>query len=88
MQKVLLLISKIRLDSTYLQVKCSISPSDRIDEVAMDRIFSHPDELEEALRAAGVSDGDAGAPFHVFNNSLPTFIPVSAEVARKLGVLV
>lgn len=52
-----------------------------------DRFFSHPAELEDALRAAGVSDDDAYAPHLVFNNGLPTFIPVSADIARKLGVL-
>jgi hypothetical protein len=89
MTKVMLLISKIQRESTHLQVKCSLSRNDGIENIiAKERIFSHPFELEDALKAAGISDQDASAPFHVFNNGLPTFIPVSEEVARKLGVLV
>jgi len=89
MTKVLLLISKIEREFTHTQVKCSICPRDGIDnESAQDQIFLHPGDLADALRAAGVADEDAHAPFYVIENGLPTFIPVTREAAMKLGVLV
>lgn len=88
MSKVMLLISTIQRESTHMQVKCTVPHRDGVESISVtDRIFSHPGELENALIAAGVSQQDACAPFHVINNGLPTFIPVSTEVARKLGLL-
>jgi hypothetical protein len=88
MPKVMLLISKMHYESTHTYVKCALSQRDGMENARIrEQIFSHPSELEDALRAAGVSDEDARAPHHVVNNGLSTFIPVSVGVARKLGVL-
>jgi len=89
MPNVMLLISKMQRESTHMYVKCALSQKDGIESARVrEQIFSHPSELEDALKAAGVSDEDARAPHHVVNNGLPTFIPVSMLVARRLGVLV
>lgn len=89
MANVLLLISKIEREFTHTQVKCTLCPRDEMEsEGARDQIFLHPSDLVDALRAVGVSDADAHAPFYVVENGLPTFIPVTIEAARKLGVLV
>jgi hypothetical protein len=89
MAKVFLLISRPRTEFTHLQVKCAISGSTGGANVAnvKDREFAGPFVLEDALRSVGVSEYDSQAAHHVFHSGLPTFIPVTAELARKLGVL-
>jgi len=89
MAKVMLLISKIGCESTQLQVKCTLSEHGGMEDAAcVGRIFLDPREMEAVLKAAGVSDEEAQAPYHVFNNDLPTFIPISKDIARKLGMLI
>jgi len=69
-------------------VKCAVSRRDGIEDLhTEERFFSHPQELEDALKDAGVSEEEARAPYHVLNNGLPTFIPVNVEIARRLGML-
>jgi hypothetical protein len=86
MAKVFLLISRPRREFTHLQVKCAISGSTE-DAKVKDREFAGPLDLENALRSLGVSEYESQAAHHVFHSGLPAFIPVSSEVARKLGVL-
>jgi hypothetical protein len=86
MAEVLLLISKIQHEFTRLKVKCA--PRQNSENLrTLDREFSHPRELESALRAAGVECDEARAPFLVFETGLPTFIRINLDIARKLGVL-
>lgn len=88
MAKVLLLISKMEHEFTHTQVKCTLFPCNEIkSESPRDQIFSHPSDLVDALKAVGIPDQDAHAPFYVVENGLPTFIPATIEAARKLGLL-
>lgn len=86
MTKVFLLISKSRHEITYLEVKCALC-GDADGVFTKDQEFSHPNDLRNALQAAGVSDHESEAPLHVFRTGLPTFIPVSPEIAARLGLM-
>jgi|HubBroStandDraft_2_1064218.scaffolds.fasta_scaffold549184_1 hypothetical protein len=86
MAEVLLLISKILPEFTHLKVKCTLCQNTE-NLRTRDREFRHPRDLESALRAAGVECDEARAPFQVFETGLPTFIPVSLDIVRKLGML-
>ncbi|HZP03854.1 MAG TPA: hypothetical protein VFB43_03060 [Terracidiphilus sp.] len=86
MTKVFLLISKPRREFTHLEVKCALC-GDADGVSARDQEFLNPHDLQNALRAAGVSDHESEAPLHVHHTGLPTFIPVSPEVATKLGLI-
>lgn len=86
MTKVFLLISKSRREFTHLEVKCALcGNADGI--FARDQEFLNPHDLQDALRAAGLPDYESEAPLHVFHTGLPTFIPVSPEIAAKLGLI-
>jgi hypothetical protein len=86
MAEVLLLISKIQHEFTHLRVECTLRQNSE-DVKTLDREFPHPRDLESALRAAGVECDEARAPFQVLETGLATFIPVSLDIARKLGML-
>jgi hypothetical protein len=86
MSKVFLLISKHWDKFTHLQVTCAVCGSVEGANVK-DREFARPVDLEKALRSLGVSEYELQAAHHVFRSGLPTFIPVTSEIARKLGVL-
>jgi hypothetical protein len=51
------------------------------------RNFPTAHDLEKALQAAGVPEHELNAPQQVLSTGLPTFIPVNATSAKKLGVL-
>lgn len=86
MAEVLLLISKIQHEFTHLKVKCTFCQNAG-NLSTLDREFRHPRDLESALRAAGVECDEARAPFQVFETGLSTFIPVSLDIVRRLGML-
>lgn len=86
MPKVFLLISKIGPEFTRLLVKCAVC-GDSEDARTIDREFATPRDLEDALLHLGVSEYESEAAHQVFVSGQCTFIPVSSEVATKLGVL-
>lgn len=86
MTKVFLLISAVRADITHLRVKCA-DPQFTDGAGVKDREFASPQDLEHALRNLGVPEYEARAAHNVFHSLQPAFIPVSSEIAKKLGVL-
>lgn len=84
--KTYLLISRPHGGFAPLHVTCAFS-GDPDGLRVVDRGFSRPSDLEKALQAAGVAEHEMRATVKVFNTGMPTFISVSKEVARKLGVL-
>jgi hypothetical protein len=87
MTKILLLISKPRLEFTHLRVSSTVCKSVEKHVRTREQEYAHPQELAHALRAAGVPEQETGAPFLVSDTGLPTFIPVSLGVAKRLGIV-
>jgi hypothetical protein len=86
MSRLFLLISKPQRGSGPLHVTCAFSGD--IDGLrAVDRKFPRPSDLEKELQCAGVFHYEKQTPAQVFSTGMHTFIPVSIEVAKKLGVL-
>jgi hypothetical protein len=85
MQKIYLLIAG-RTGFDPIHVKCAFS-GDLAAPRAIERQFPTPDALERALESVGISPRDSFRPVQAFTNGMPTYIQVSSEIARELGVL-
>lgn len=86
MAKVYLLIWKPEAELAHLRIKCAARNNTK-DARLRERQFPSPRELESALRMAGVAEEESQAPVQVFTTGLPTFISISEETAKRLGVL-
>ena len=82
-----LLFSKPPGDAASIDVVCaSIENTDRL--TGRHWVFDRITDLRTTLESAGVSEHDFEFPLQAVQNGVPSFVPVTAEVATILGLLI
>jgi hypothetical protein len=86
MLKFFLLFSKPHGSCAPIVVTCaSVENTDKL--WGIHREFERIHDLQSALEAAGISEYESESPLMAVNSGFSSFMPVSLEVAVKLGLL-
>ena len=82
-----LLFSKLPGESMSIDVVCaSIESTDRL--TGRHWVFDRIPDLKTTLESAGVAEQDFEFPLQAAQMGVPSFLPVTAEVATILGLLI
>ena len=81
-----LLFSRLPGESTSIDVVCaSMESTDRL--TGRHWVFDRITDLKTTLESAGVSESDLFFPLQAVQLGVPSFLPVTAETAATLGLV-